>query len=56
MKGSRYAAGVLSALAGGSGLAEIATSNHGCFWLCAVLFAIGISVCLYEIINGEEHE
>jgi len=56
MKGSRYAAGALSALAGGSGLAEISTSNHGCFWLCAVVFTIGICVCLYEIINGEESE
>lgn len=45
-KGSRYALGVLMVLIGGSGLAEISTSNHGCFWLCAITFSIGIGLCL----------
>lgn len=53
MKGSKYGIGVLCMLAGGSGLAEIATSNHGCFWLCNLLFVAGISICLYEIITKE---
>lgn len=56
MKGNRYATGALCALAGGSGLAEISTSNHGCFWLCAVIFTIGISTCLFEIIRGEKRK
>ena len=53
MKGTRYATGVLLTLIGGSGLAEISTSNHGCFWLCNLLFVAGISICLYEIITKE---
>lgn len=53
MRGSKYATGVLCTLAGGSGLAEISTSNHGCFALCLGLFVIGLSICLAELI-GEE--
>lgn len=45
-KGSKYALGVLMVLLGGSGLAEISTSNHGCFWLCAIVFSVGIGLCL----------
>ena len=41
-----YGIGVLLVLAGGSGLAEISTSNHGCFWLCAAMFSIGLALCL----------
>jgi len=53
MKGSRYATGVLFTLIGGNGLAEISTSNHGCFWLCAIAFVFGLSVCMYELITKE---
>lgn len=45
-KGKKYAIGVLMVLIGGAGLAEISTSNHGCFWLCAIVFSVGIGVCL----------
>lgn len=41
-----YGIGVLLTLFGGSGLAEIETSNHGCFWFCAVMFSVGIGLCL----------
>lgn len=44
----RYGIGVLMVLLGGSGLAEISTSNHGCFWLCAVVFSVGIALCLWS--------
>ena len=53
MKGCRYATGVLFTLIGGNGLAEIETSNHGCFWLCNLLFVTGLAICLYEIITKE---
>ena len=49
MKGTRYGAGVLCTLAGGSGLAEIATSNHGCFWLCNILFVTGLTAAITPI-------
>ena len=45
-KGRKFAIGVLLILLGGSGLAEISTSNHGCFWLCAIMFSVGIGLCL----------
>ena len=41
-----YAAGVLMVLVGGAGLAEISTSNHGCFILCATVFSVGLSLCI----------
>jgi len=41
-----YAMGVLLTLLGGSGLAEISTSNHGCFWLCAAMFSLGFACCI----------
>ena len=44
----RYGVGALMVLLGGSGLAEISTSNHGCFWLCAVVFSVGIGLCLWS--------
>lgn len=43
--------GALLMIFGGSGLAEISTSNHGCFWLCATLFSIGVALCLESIIG-----
>ena len=46
MKSKTYGIGVLLTLLGGSGLAEISTSNHGCFALCVVMFAIGFAMCL----------
>lgn len=45
MKG-KYAIGVLLLTFGGAGLAEIETSSHGCFWLCNLMFCIGIGLCL----------
>lgn len=47
-KGKAYGIGCLLLIAGGSGLAEISTSNHGCFWLCAVMFAAGIGMCIWS--------
>jgi len=47
-KGKAYAVGCLLTLVGGSGLAEISTSNHGCFWLCAITFSIGIGMCIWN--------
>lgn len=41
-----YAAGVLMVLVGGSGLAEISTSNHGNFILCTIVFSVGLSLCI----------
>ena len=43
-----YGIGVLLMLFGGAGLAEISTSNHGCFALCAVLFSVGIGMCIWS--------
>lgn len=45
---SLYAKGVLLTVLGGAGLAEISTSNHGCFWLCATVFAIGFVMILWS--------
>lgn len=45
-KGRAYIIGVICILLGGSGLAEISTSDHGCFWFCAILFSVGIGLCL----------
>lgn len=47
-KNKAYAIGVCMVVAGGAGLAEISTSNHGCFWLCATLFALGIGLCIWS--------
>ena len=41
-----YAAGVLMVLVGGSGLAEISTSNHGSFALCVTVFSLGLAMCI----------
>ena len=51
-KGSKQALGVFLVIFGGAGLAEISTSNHGCFWVCAVMFAVGFAMCL----TGWKHE
>jgi uncharacterized membrane protein SpoIIM required for sporulation len=45
-KNKSYAIGVLLTFVGGAGLAEISTSNHGCFWLCAILFSVGVGLCI----------
>ena len=47
-----YGIGVLLTLFGGAGLAEISTSNHGCFWLCALMFSFGLAMC----IGSYEHD
>lgn len=47
-KNKAYGIGVLLTLFGGAGLAEISTSNHGCFWLCATMFSVGVAMCLWS--------
>ena len=52
MKGSnKQVIGAILTTFGGAGLAEISTSNHGCFWLCAVMFAVGFAICLMGYIH-----
>jgi len=46
-KDKAFIVGVLLMVYGGAGLAEISTSSHGCFWLCAVALAVGIGLCLW---------
>lgn len=46
-----YGIGVLFTVLGGVGLAEISTSNHGCFALCVSLFAVGFAICLTDFIK-----
>lgn len=46
-----YGIGVLFTLLGGAGLAEISTSNHGCFAICVTMFAVGFAICLTNIIK-----
>ena len=43
-----YGVGCLLTCFGGAGLAEIATSNHGCFMLCVSMFAVGLGLCLWS--------
>lgn len=50
-KGSKQVIGAVLTVFGGAGLAEISTSNHGCFWLCAVMFAVGFGMCLKGYIH-----
>lgn len=52
MNTDRYCAGVTFTLLGGAGLAEITTSNHGCFWLCVVVFSIGLAMCVAEFLGN----
>lgn len=47
-KNKYYGIGCLLTLAGGAGLAEISTSNNGCFWFCAVVFSLGVAMCLFS--------
>ena len=51
MDTNRYAIGVVLTLLGGAGLAEVVTSNHGHFWICAVIFAVGYAICLAEYLG-----
>lgn len=51
MGSKRYGIGVLLTLLGGSGLAEISTSNHGSFALCVTMFAFGFAICITEFIS-----
>jgi len=46
-----YGIGVLLTFIGGAGLAEISTSSHGNFILCATLFSVGVAICLTEFIR-----
>lgn len=43
-----YGIGVLLLLFGGAGLEGIELTNHGCFWLCATMFSVGIALCLWS--------
>lgn len=47
-KKKAYGIGALLTLCGGAGLAEISTSNHGCFWLCTLMFSVGLALCLWS--------
>lgn len=51
MTGKQYGIGVLLTLLGGSGLAEIEVTNHGCFWLCTIAFAVGLALCITSYIK-----
>jgi len=51
MGSKRYGIGVLFTLLGGAGLAEIATSSHGSFLICAAMLSIGFAICLTEFIK-----
>lgn len=46
-----YALGVVLVLLGGNGLAEISTSNHGCFAICVTMFAVGFAICITEFLR-----
>lgn len=48
MDSKLYGIGVFLTLVGGSGLAEISTSAHGSFVVCAIAFSIGVSLCVTE--------
>ena len=54
MKTNAYAIGVALTLLGGAGLAEIVTSDHGSFWLCVAVFAIGYAMCIKEFLGGDK--
>lgn len=54
MNTNLYAIGVALTLLGGAGLAEIATSDHGSFWLCVAVFAIGYAMCVKEFLGGDK--
>ena len=43
-----YGIGCLLTLFGGAGLAEIATSSHGSFVICAAMFAVGYALCIWS--------
>jgi len=47
-KDKAFAIGALLSVYGGAGLAEISTSDHGCFWLCTVALAVGLGLCLWS--------
>ena len=53
MKGSNklHALGVVLVVFGGAGLAEISTSSHGSFIVCATMFAVGFGICLKGYLN-----
>ena len=46
-----YGIGVLLTLVGGSGLAQIQMDADGCFWLFAVLFSVGLAICIGSFEN-----
>ena len=46
MKGKLHGIGAIMVVFGGAGLAEISTSSHGNFILCATMFAVGFGLCL----------
>ena len=46
-----YGWGVFLLLLGGSGLAEISTSNHGSFAVCVTMFSVGLAICINEFLR-----
>ena len=40
--------GVFLVIMGGAGLAQIQMDANGCFWLYAVIFSIGVGMCLWS--------
>ena len=57
MKGigtDRYLAGVCLTVLGGASLAEVSTSNHGGFWISAIVFSVGYAICIYEFMTKGE--
>ena len=51
MKGKLNGIGALLIVFGGAGLAEISTSSHGNFIICATMFAVGFGLCLAGYIH-----
>lgn len=47
-KGRAYFTGAILTLVGGTGLAEIQMTSHGCFWLCAITFSVGLAMCIWS--------
>lgn len=46
-----YMIGVLMTLFGGAGLEGISLTNHGCFWLCNIMFSVGVGICAYQVMG-----
>lgn len=53
-----YGIGVLLLLVGGAGLAEISTSSQGSFWLCNIVFSLGVAMVItsYKNFNNKDRK